>query len=118
MQAIAQNTDGASLQGISVHKISALASALGCGLAALAGCLMGAFLGIGPFMGDQMLVKALILVILAGIGSIGGIFLAGLLMGALNAVLPLVTNGAASEAASRSGSGCSALDKAQGVFWP
>ena len=98
MQAIAQNTDGASLQGISVHKMSALASALGCGLAALAGCLMGAFMGIGPFMGDQMLVKALMLVILAGIGSIGGIFLAGLLLGALNAVLPLVTNGAASEA--------------------
>ncbi|MGA2107806.1 MAG: branched-chain amino acid ABC transporter permease, partial [Syntrophorhabdales bacterium] len=99
MQAIAQNTDGASLQGISVHKISALASALGCGLAALAGCLMGALLGIGPFMGDSMLVKALMLVILAGVGSVGGIFLAGLLMGALNAVLPLVTNGAASEAA-------------------
>lgn len=98
MQAIAQNTDGASLQGISVHRISALASALGCGLAALAGCLMGAFMGIGPFMGDQMLVKALMLVILAGIGSIGGIFLAGLLLGTLNAVLPLVTNGAASEA--------------------
>ncbi len=99
MQAIAQNIDGASLQGVNVHHISALASALGCGLAALAGCLMGAFMGIGPFMGDQMLVKALMLVILAGVGSIGGIFLAGLLLGALNAVLPLFTNGAASEAA-------------------
>jgi branched-chain amino acid transport system permease protein len=98
MQAIAQNTEGAALQGISVHRLAALASALGCGLAALAGCLMGAFLGIGPFMGDQMLVKALMLVILAGAGSLGGIFLAGLLMGTLNAVLPLVTNGAASEA--------------------
>jgi branched-chain amino acid transport system permease protein len=99
MQAIAQNTEGASLQGISVHRLSALTSAMGCGLAALAGCLMGAFMGIGPFMGDQMLVKALMLVILAGVGSVGGIFLAGLLLGTLNAVLPLVTNGAASEAA-------------------
>ncbi|MGB6065396.1 MAG: branched-chain amino acid ABC transporter permease [Desulfomonilaceae bacterium] len=99
MQAIAQNTEGASLQGINVHRISALASALGCGLAALAGCLMGAFLGIGPFMGDQMLVKALMLVILAGAGSMGGIFLAGLLMGTLNSVLPMMMNGAASEAA-------------------
>jgi len=99
MQAIAQNIEGASLQGISVHRMSALASALGCGLAALAGCLMGALMGIGPFMGDQMLVKALMLVILAGIGSMGGIFLAGLLLGTLNSVLPLVTNGAGSEAA-------------------
>jgi branched-chain amino acid transport system permease protein len=80
MQAIAQNT------------------ALGCGLAALAGCLMGAFMGIGPFMGDLMLVKALMLVILAGIGSIGGIFIAGLMLGALNSVLPLLVNGAISEA--------------------
>ena len=99
MQAIAQNTEGAFLQGINVHGISALASALGCGLAALAGCLMGALLGIGPFMGDQMLVKALMLIILAGVGSIGGIFIAGLLLGALNAVLPMIMNGAASEAA-------------------
>lgn len=98
MQAIAQNTEGASLQGINVHRISAVACFLGCGLAALAGCLMGAFMGIGPFMGDLMLVKVLMLVILAGVGSIGGIFIAGLLLGALNSVLPLLVNGAISEA--------------------
>jgi branched-chain amino acid transport system permease protein len=98
MQAIAQNIEGAELQGINVQRISALACALGCGLAAVAGCLMGAFKGIGPFMGDLMLVKILMLVILGGLGSIGGVFLAGLLLGALDSVLPLLTNGAASEA--------------------
>ena len=98
MQAIAQNIEGASLQGINVHRISALASALGCGLAAIAGCLMGAYLGLRPFAGDFMLVKALMLIILAGVGSIGGIFIAGLVLGGLNAVLPVLTNGAASEA--------------------
>jgi branched-chain amino acid transport system permease protein len=45
-----------------------------------------------------MLVKILMLVILGGLGSIGGVFLAGLLLGALDSVLPLLTNGAASEA--------------------
>ena len=99
MQAIAQNAEGAALQGINVHRVSALASALGCGLAALAGCLMGAYLGIGPFMGDQMLIKALMLVTLAGVGSIGGIFLVGLLMGALDSILPLMLNGEGSQAA-------------------
>jgi branched-chain amino acid transport system permease protein len=98
MQAIAQNIEGAELQGINVQRISALASALGCGLAAVAGCLMGAFKGIGPFMGDLMLVKILMLVILGGLGSIGGVFVAGLLLGALDSVLPLLLNGAASEA--------------------
>ncbi len=98
MQALAQNIEGALVLGINVPRISALACALGCGLAAVAGCLMGAFKGIGPFMGDLMLVKTLMLVILAGLGSIGGVFLAGLLLGTFDSVLPLVINGAASEA--------------------
>jgi branched-chain amino acid transport system permease protein len=98
MQAIAQDLEGASLQGINVNRISALACALGCGLAAIAGCLVGAFLSLGPFMGDTMLVKVLILVILAGIGSISGIFITGLALGAMNSVLPVIFNGAISDA--------------------
>jgi branched-chain amino acid transport system permease protein len=98
MQAIAQDIEGASLQGINVHGISALAFALGCGIAAIAGCLMGAYLRLSPFMGDLMLIKVLILVMLAGIGSIGGILIAGLVLGSLNAVLPVLLSGAVSDA--------------------
>ncbi|MGA7678259.1 MAG: branched-chain amino acid ABC transporter permease [Dehalococcoidia bacterium] len=98
MLAISQDIEGASLQGINVHRVSALACALGCGLAAIAGCLMGAFLGLEPFMGDLMLIKVLILVIVAGVGSISGIFITGLILGSLNAVLPVLLNGAVSDA--------------------
>jgi branched-subunit amino acid ABC-type transport system permease component len=98
MQAIAQNMEAALLQGINVHRISMFAFALGCGLATIAGCLMGAYLQLSPFMGDLMLIKALILVILAGVGSIGGIFLTGLLLGGLDAVLPILIRGAFSDA--------------------
>jgi branched-chain amino acid transport system permease protein len=98
MQAISQDIPGASLQGINVHRVSAMASFIGCALAAIAGCLIGAYLGLGPFMGDFMLVKILMLVFLAGIGSISGIFIAGLVLGALDSVLPLLTSGAASDA--------------------
>jgi branched-chain amino acid transport system permease protein len=100
MQAVAQNMVGAALQGISIHRSSALACALGCGLAALAGSLMGAYLNLGPYMGDFMLIKVLILVMLAGVGSIGGIFIAGLALGCLDAVLPVLISGAASSAIS------------------
>jgi branched-chain amino acid transport system permease protein len=100
MQAIAQNMEGASLQGINVHRVSAFACALGCGLAALAGCLMGAFTRLGPFMGDFMLVKVLVIVMLAGVGSFGGIFVGGLILGSLDAVLPVVLGGAVSDAVS------------------
>jgi branched-chain amino acid transport system permease protein len=98
MQAVSQSVEGAALQGISVYRISALACALGCGLAAVAGCLMGALFNLTPFMGDYVLLKALILVILGGIGSISGIFYAGLVIGSLDAILPLFTSGAATEA--------------------
>jgi len=98
MQAIAQNMEAAYLQGINVRRISMIAFALGCGLATIAGCLMGSYLQLSPFMGDSMLTKVLILVILAGVGSIGGIFLTGLLLGALDAVLPLLMRGALSDA--------------------
>ncbi len=98
MQAIAQNLEGAVLQGINVHRDSALACVMACGMAAIAGCLMGALLGLTPFMGGRMLLKALELVILGGIGSVGGIFFAGLIIGGLDAVLPVFVSGAGSEA--------------------
>jgi branched-chain amino acid transport system permease protein len=94
MQAISQNLEGASLQGISVHRMSALACAMSCGMAAVAGCLMGALFNLSAFMGDNMLVKALELVILGGIGSTGGIIFSGLLIGTIDAVVPLFLDGA------------------------
>jgi branched-chain amino acid transport system permease protein len=98
MQAIAQHRLGASLQGIDIHRVSALAFALGCALAAIAGVLMGAYLRLSPYMGDLMLVRVLIIVMLAGAGSISGILIAGLILGTLNAVLPVVIAGAGSDA--------------------
>jgi branched-chain amino acid transport system permease protein len=98
MQAVSQSLEGAVLQGIEVHHISAIACVMACALAAIAGCLMGAFLSLTPFMGDYMLVKALELVILGGIGSVTGIFFAGLIIGSLDATLPLFISGAASQA--------------------
>lgn len=93
MQAIAQNIDGARLQGINVNSISAIACALGLGLAAIAGCLMGMLLSLSSSMGDLMLIKVLIVVILAGVGSVSGIFITGLVLGAMDAVFPVITNG-------------------------
>jgi branched-chain amino acid transport system permease protein len=98
MQAISQNIEAASLQGISIHRISAIACALGFGLAGIAGCLMGINYSLGPFMGQSMLVKVLMLVILAGVGSFEGIFIVGLILGGLYSVLPVLLPGAASDA--------------------
>jgi branched-chain amino acid transport system permease protein len=98
MQAIAQDSEGAALQGIKIHRVSAIASFVGFAMAAVAGCLMGAYLTLGPYMGDTMMVKAIVLVIIAGAGSVGGIFITGLFLGALDGVLPVVLPGAWSDA--------------------
>jgi branched-chain amino acid transport system permease protein len=98
MQAIAQNLEGAALQGISVHSMSALACVIACGLAALAGCLMSAIFSLSPFMGDYILIKAMEVVILGGLGSISGILAAGAVVGGLDAILPVFIGGSVSEA--------------------
>jgi branched-chain amino acid transport system permease protein len=98
MQAISQNMEAASLQGINIHRISAIACALGFGLAAIAGCLMGTLYNLSPFTGQLTLVKILMVVILAGAGSFGGIFIVGLILGGLYGVLPVLLPGAASDA--------------------
>jgi branched-chain amino acid transport system permease protein len=100
MQAVAQDLEGALLQGIDVYRVSAIACVIACGLAAVAGGLMGAYLGLGAFMGDYVFTKCLILVVLGGIGSMSGLFLAGLIIGALDAFLPIFLSGSATEALS------------------
>ena len=91
MLAVSQNADGAALQGIRIHRVAAIAMALGCAMAAIAGSLMGALFDLNTFMGDLILVKAIQVVILSGIGSIGGILIGGLIIGSLDSVLPLYT---------------------------
>jgi branched-chain amino acid transport system permease protein len=98
MLAVSQDPEGAILQGIRIHRVSALAIAMGCGLAAVAGSLMGAIFQLKPFVGNHMLVKSIQVVILSGIGSVGGILAGGLIIGALDAILPLFTSGAVTQA--------------------
>lgn len=116
MQAIAQNSEAASLQGINIHRISAIVTALGCGLAAVAGVLVGSMYILSPFMGSNILTKILALVTLAGIGSFWGILLMGLILGILFAGLPILLPGAASDAVAASVVCVILLFRPQGFF--
>jgi branched-subunit amino acid ABC-type transport system permease component len=98
MQAVTQNREGAALQGIRFSQVAAIACAVGFGLAAVAGVFMGSLYNLTPFMGDITLIKVLMLVILAGVGSFNGIFYVGALLGVLYGALPVVLNGAVVDA--------------------
>jgi branched-chain amino acid transport system permease protein len=88
MQAVTQNREGAALQGIRFSQVAAIACAVGFGLAAIAGVFMGSLYNLTPFIGDVTLIKVLMLVILAGLGSFNGIFYMGALLGVLYGALP------------------------------
>ncbi len=81
LRAVAQDREAASLQGISVDRISAMAFGLGAGIAAGAGVLMGPIFFISPYVGGPVVVKTFIIIILGGMGSIPGAVLGGLLLG-------------------------------------
>jgi branched-chain amino acid transport system permease protein len=89
MLAVAQDAEGAALQGIDISRTAATATVIACATAALAGSFMATMFQMNPFMGDNILLKAIQVVVLSGIGSIGGILAGGLIIGCLNAVLPV-----------------------------
>jgi branched-chain amino acid transport system permease protein len=98
MQAVTQNRQGAALQGIRFGQVALLACSIGFALAAVAGIFMGILYNLSPWMGDTTLIKVLILVVLAGMGSFSGIFIVGGLLGLMYGGLPMILPGAVVDA--------------------
>jgi branched-chain amino acid transport system permease protein len=87
MRAIEQDREAASLQGVNVDRINGLAFAVGFALAAAAGALMAPIFKLDPMMGEQPLLKAFIIIILGGLGSIPGAILGGLMLGLIDSIV-------------------------------
>jgi branched-chain amino acid transport system permease protein len=87
MRAIEQDKEAAALQGVNVHFINALAFAVGFALAAASGALMAPIFKLDPMMGEQPLLKAFIIIILGGLGSIPGAILGGLMLGFVDSIV-------------------------------
>lgn len=81
IRATAEDGEGASLVGIPIGKIFLLAMGLGSALAGVAGTLVSVADTISPAIGLSWTLKALIVVVLGGMGNILGTFVAGLLLG-------------------------------------
>jgi branched-chain amino acid transport system permease protein len=81
MRATFQDRETAALMGIEIGRIRTLTFAVGSGLAAAAGALLGPIFLVYPAMGDLAALKAFAVVILGGLGSFAGATLGGLLLG-------------------------------------
>jgi branched-chain amino acid transport system permease protein len=82
MRAVAENVEIASVLGINTDAVIMLTFAVASGLAGIAGVLVGlAYTAVSPFMGINMAVKGLAIMLVGGLGSIYGAMVGGLLLG-------------------------------------
>jgi branched-chain amino acid transport system permease protein len=84
MQAVAMDHEAATAVGIHVGRSNAASFAIGAGLAALAGALVGPLLFVSPAMGGSLGIKGFAAAILGGFGSIHGAIVGGLAIGVLD----------------------------------
>jgi len=80
MRATFQDSDTAALMGVQIGSIHTATFALGSGLAAAAGALLGPVFVAYPSMGDLAAAKAFAIVILGGLGSIPGATAGGFIL--------------------------------------
>ncbi|MDA4847647.1 branched-chain amino acid ABC transporter permease [Hoeflea poritis] len=89
LRAVGQNQRSAALIGIDVPVAFAIAFGLSAALAGLTGALLGSIRFITPSMGAEPLVKAMIVVIFGGLGSLGATAGAAYVIGLIEALLIL-----------------------------
>jgi branched-chain amino acid transport system permease protein len=86
IRAAADDWEAALLTGIDVRRAYVLAFAIGTGLAGAAGVLVSVGYSISPSIGLEWTLKALIVIVLAGLGSMFGTFAGGLVLGVAEAL--------------------------------
>ncbi|MDI3317571.1 MAG: branched-chain amino acid ABC transporter permease [Bacillota bacterium] len=81
IRAVAQNRDVAPLMGIDVERVSAAAFGLGAACAGAGGALLLPLFYLYPTVGDPLLLRSFVMVVLGGMGSVEGAALGGLILG-------------------------------------
>lgn len=81
IQAVAQNRFGASLSGINVVRVTAIVFIIAGALAATSGALLAPLINPGPSVGIFPAIKSFIIIVIGGMGSVVGAFVAALLLG-------------------------------------
>jgi len=76
LRACTQDPDAAALQGISIDKFSLIAMVISAALAGAAGAVMAPLVVVDPYMGHNMLITAIIVMIVGGMGSLEGALIA------------------------------------------
>ncbi|MDA7438888.1 branched-chain amino acid ABC transporter permease [Planktomarina temperata] len=81
VRAVSVSTEAAGLVGINVPRLSAVAFAIGGAITAVGGALISTFITLDASIGVVFTLKALIIVIMGGVGEIRGAIIAAIILG-------------------------------------
>lgn len=86
VRATSQEPEAAALMGINVERIAMITFGLGTALAAAAGVLLVPSLYLYPTVGEILIVKCFVIVVLGGLGSVPGAIVGGVLLGVVESL--------------------------------
>jgi branched-chain amino acid transport system permease protein len=69
------------MQGVDTDRVSIIVVALGAALAGLSGTISAPLLALSPSMGGYILIESFIVVVVGGLGSFAGAFIAAIVIG-------------------------------------
>ena len=84
VRAGATNAPMVSALGVDIKRLFMIVFGFGAMLAGFAGAMVAPILSVEPGMGDQILILAFVVIVIGGIGSIRGAFVAALLVGVID----------------------------------
>ena len=84
IRSVEENPTMSWLLGINVRHVEVKVFAVASAVAGAAGCLIGVAMGtVGPFMGANLLLTGFVIIVLAGLGSVRGAMICGLIVGVI-----------------------------------
>jgi len=86
IRATSQNAEAAVLMGVDVEKVAIVTFGLGTALAGAAGVLLAPSLYLYPTVGELLIVKCFVIVVLGGLGSVPGAIAGGILLGVVESM--------------------------------
>ncbi|MGD2059641.1 MAG: branched-chain amino acid ABC transporter permease [Acidimicrobiia bacterium] len=94
IRATAEDWTRAALTGVDVRRVYRIAFAISAGLAGVAGVMITLGYSVSPSIGLGWTLKALVVIVLAGLGSMRGIIFAGLFLGLAEGLAAVWVGGA------------------------